>query len=141
MSIIDPQTGLQALPEDKFWKVEKDTYKFQGHHIYRMVLMGITYREVKRLKWYGKVYTKTLAVHKELHKEPIWNNDSSRSVGYDPGYAPIITPAHLRKASVRTLKEYEEERAKALRLAEQVDNSAELLGEYPPKSIIGKENV
>lgn len=138
MNTIDPQTGLQALPEDKFWKVEKDTYKYQGHHIYRMVLMGITYREVKRLKWYGKVYTKTVADHTELHKEPIWNRDGGTG-RYESGYAPIITPRHLRAASIRTLEEYEEELAKAARLAEQEDNSEELLGEYPPNSIIGKE--
>lgn len=139
MNTIDPQTGLQALPEDKFWKVEKDEYKYKDQYIYRMVLMGITYREVKRLKWYGKVYTKTLADHVELHKEPIWERDNSGG-RYESGYAPIITPTHLRNASIRTLKEYEQELAKAARLAEQEDNSEELLGDYPPKSIIGKEN-
>lgn len=130
---VDPTTGMAPLPEGSFWNVTKDSHMYEGQHIYRLRYMFAKRVQVKRLKWYGKLYTKTVIRHVEAFVVPIWNSDNGNR--YDWGYASILTPTHLRNASFRALEEYEEEVAKQKRLREQEDNSEELLGNYPPKSL------
>lgn len=139
MQETDPTTGMAPLTEGSYWSVEKDGLKFQGQNIYRIVMVIAQKNKVTRLKWYGKPYTKTVIKHIRAFKTPIWNSDAGNR--YESGYAPVITPAHLRKASFRALEEYREEVAKQKRLRSIEDNSAELLGDYPPKSLNGKENA
>lgn len=131
ITLIDPDTGLAALPEDCYWEVSETTYGY--NKAWRMDIKQRVVRKVETKRPFGRVM-----VHEEtdivnLHGGNVIEMDSYRYT--IAPVAKLLTKANLRYSSLHILAKYRE----IVHNAEQVDKYAEqtqqLLGSYPPNSI------
>jgi hypothetical protein len=138
--MIDPATGLPALPEGQFWRViEKTVQAFSGTEKakYEIQLLE-TQPDAQETKYRYEPY------HWSFNwLDKLWGGDG-RAVPYtkaikvwpltiarleiktvDTGATPTLTPASIKAAAEELLK---------IRAREK--QVASLLGDYPPKTIV-----
>jgi len=131
ISLIDPDTGLAALPEDCYWEVSETTYAY--HKAWRMNIMKRNRREWTTKKLFGKDKIHSEETVTKLHGDLVDETDSS-GFGISP-VAKTLSKANLRYSSLKILARYREIVRDAQIAEQDSERTQKFLGSYPPNSI------
>jgi hypothetical protein len=131
ITLIDPDTGLAALPEDCYWEVSETTYGY--NKAWRMDIKKRVVRKVETKRPFGRVL-----VHEETDIVKLHGGNVLEMDSYRFAIAPVAripTKANLRYSSFQILASYREILNNAEQAAKYAEQTQQLLGCYPPNSI------
>lgn len=139
MDEIDSTTGLPALPEGEFWRVEQRTttenssYTFVIEAVLVQHILRIEHTERTRFLRRTRQVTEEMVLGSSLVREP-WSGRILR-VGE---LTPELLVKTCRYVLIEEKRKQKEEEAEILRKLERMRglaNATRLLGDYPPKYI------
>lgn len=117
---ISDITGLPALPEGAWWRVEHVIDGINAHYLYVSIV-----HEVPKLTWWSKKPHKTKKVVSRVTKR-----------SYEKRYWSEYVESHNPKVMVKRLAEMAyADYLEDLRVNSQESLVTDLLGDYPPKSL------
>lgn len=127
---VDPETGLAELPEGQYWNVFEDG-SYNGKQLFRLFIQKDVVEEGRN--WFGKKTQKNVTLI-------FWKGYVYK--GYTiGGFATHLTPDSLAYSTDYELTRYKKDRADLKAAIENEEKNGPLLGKYPPKSIINREET